>query len=238
MTRLSGDPANRSVLLIGTVIAAALIALALFYVKNQSGRNNTTTNAVKNFNYASLPYSGQDNAKVNVLVVEDFKCPVCKHFEESIEPQLQTNYVDTGKVKQYSLVWPFLAEVVGVTPDDSKLAAQAARCVTEQLGNAGFMNIKAILFRAQGDERTAWATKDRLKELAGNVEGLDQTKFNTCLDTDATLSAVEADKKMAQDAGVTGTPSVFVNGKLVTDAQGQGSYQYEDVSKAIDEALK
>lgn len=224
------------VLLIGTLIAAALVGLALFAV-NKS-KKPTASSGPTSFNLANLPYAGKDDAKVNVLVVEDFKCPICKQFEDSIAPQLHTNYVDNGKIKLYSLVWPFLAQNAGVTPDDSMLAAQGARCVSSQLGNSGFTAFKAILFRAQGDERTAWATKDRLKELAANVEGLDQAKFATCLDTDATLPAAEADKKMAEDNKLNHTPTVYVNGKEVMNAQGQSSYLYEDVSKAIDEALK
>ena len=213
MTRLSGNNSNNMVLLIGTLVAALLIGLALFAV----GRKDKAPAAggEGNFNYASLPYAGQDAAKVDVLVVEDFKCPVCKQFEGTVAPQLHTNYVETGKIKLHSLVWPFLSKNVGLTVDDSKFAAQAARCVYQDRGNEGFTAFKAILFRAQGDEREAWATKDRLKELAGSVEGLDEAQFGTCLDTDATLAAVQEDKKAAEVAGVSGTPTVFVNGKRV-----------------------
>ena len=219
------------VLLIGTLVAALLIGLALFAVSRKDP--NAAAGGEGNFNYASLPYAGQQDAKVNVLVVEDFKCPVCKSFEETVAPQLHTNYVDNGKIKLYSLVWPFLSKNVGLTVDDSKFAAQAGRCVFEEGGNEAFTSFKAILFRAQGDERTAWATKDRLKELAGNVEGLDHEKFATCLDTDATAAAVEADVKAAEDNRITGTPTVFVNGQKVANGM-----SYADVSKAIDEALK
>ena len=81
-----------------------------------------------------------------------------------------------------------------------------------------------------------WATKDRLKELAQNVEGLDQTAFATCLDTDATAARVDADEKQATDANVTGTPTVFVNGKVVTGSNGQNSWQLADIGAAIDAA--
>ena len=236
MTRLSGNNQNRSVLLIGTVIAVVLIALALFAVRNRPAGTATGAGATHTFNYASLPFAGQDSAPVNVLVVEDFKCPVCKQFEEGVAPELRTKYVDSGQVKMYSLVWPFLAQVVGLPTDDSKIAAQAGKCVYDQRGNDGFGAYKSVLFRAQGDESTVWATKDRLKELAQNVEGLDQTAFATCLDTDATAARVDADEKQATDANVTGTPTVFVNGKVVTGSNGQNSWQLADIGAAIDAA--
>lgn len=219
------------VLLIGTLVAALLIGLALFAVSKKDKPADSSTPG--NFNYASLPYAGKEDAKVNVLVVEDFKCPICKQFEETVASQLKTNYVDSGKIKLYSLVWPFLSKTVGLSVDDSKFAAQAARCVYQDAGNDGFNTFKAILFRAQGDERQAWASKERLKELAGSVEGLDQAKFATCLDNDATAAAVEADTKMAESNNVTGTPTVFVNGKKI-----ENSLNYDDIAKAIDEALK
>lgn len=229
MTRLSGSSQNRSVLIIATLIAAALIALALFAVRG--GRTEAATDGpTANFTYANLPYAGQENAPVSVVVVEDFKCPACKSFEEGAAPTLRSKYVDTGKVKMYSLVYPFLSE--RLPEDDSKYAAQAARCVYNQGGNEAFGAYKDILFRAQGAESGVWATKSRLKELAGSLS-IDQAQFATCLDTDATAAQVEADKREATAAGVTGTPTIFVNGQRV---QVQSDY-VADVSAAIDAAL-
>lgn len=216
-------------LIIGTLIAAALIALALFAVRGGRGAP-TTDGPTANFTYANLPYVGQENAPVSVVVVEDFKCPACKSFEETAAPELRSKYVDTGKVKMYSLIYPFLAE--RLPEDDSKYAAQAARCVYNQGGNAGFQAYKEILFRAQGAESGIWASKARLKELAGSLD-IDQAQFATCLDTNATQAQAEADKQEAAAAGVTGTPTVFVDGQRV---QVQSDY-VKDISAAIDAAL-
>ncbi|GAA5532460.1 DsbA family protein [Deinococcus aluminii] len=215
MTRLQGSNQNRTVLVIGTLIAVVLIAIALFAVRGRNTNAAAGTGGTMNFNLASLPYAGKADAPVNVVVVEDFKCPICKQFEETVMPELQSKYVDTGKAKIYSLVWPFIASSRGLPVDDGKLAAEAAKCVYDQGGNDAFLRFKAILFRAQGDELSVWATKDRLKDLASNVEGIDQAKFNTCLDNDETAARVEADKQQAEKAGVNGTPTVFVNGQKI-----------------------
>ena len=228
MTRLSGNNQNRSVLIIGTLIAAALIALALFAVR---GKQAATTGEAQTFTYANLPYAGQASAPVNVVVVEDFKCPACKGFEETAAGELRSKYVGTGKVKMYSLIYPFLAE--RLPEDDSLYAAQAARCVYTQGKNDAFNTYKEILFRAQGPESEVWATKSRLKELAASLD-IDQTKFAACLDNDETKAQAEADKQEAVKVGVSGTPAIFVNGKRVNV---QNDY-VKDVSAAIDEALK
>ncbi|GGL73412.1 hypothetical protein GCM10010840_09340 [Deinococcus aerolatus] len=235
MTRLQGNNPNRTLLVIGTLIAAVLIALALFAVRDKPAAGAGLS---ADFKLDGVPYAGQADAPVNVLVVEDFKCPACRQFEASVEPELASKYVETGKIKLYTLVWPFLAEAARLPTDDSKLAGQAALCVYDQGGNDAFGSFKSILFRAQGDESTVWASKTRLKELATNVEGIDQAAFVTCLDTDATADRVDAMEKQASDAGVNSTPTVFVNGKQVVNDAGQGSSLAADVSRAIDAALQ
>lgn len=230
MTRLSGNNSNRNVLLIGTLIAAALIALAIYAVTQGQGEKGSK-DAV-NFNLTDAPFAGKAEAPVTLVAIEDFKCPACKNFQDSAAGELKTKYVDTGKVKWYTIVWPFISTQVARNPeDDSKYAAQAAKCVYDQKGNDGFNAYKDILFRAQQAETLVWATKSYLKELAGNIEGLDTAKFATCLDTDATAARVEADKKQVEAAGVNSTPTIFVNGKQVETSVAK-------ISEAIDAALK
>ncbi|WP_189005719.1 DsbA family protein [Deinococcus malanensis] len=233
MTRLQGSNPNRTMLVVGTLLAALLIGLALVAVR---GKPAPGAGLTADFNLANVPYAGREDAPVNVVVIEDFKCPVCKTFEETIAPELTSKYVQTGKAKLYTVVWPFLAEARRLPTDDSRLAAQAARCVYDHGGNEAFGSFKSILFRAQGDEGTVWATKTRLRELAGNVEGLDTSKFATCLNSDATAAYVDAEKKVVEDARVDHTPTVFVNGREVINARGQSSYLLADVSKAIEDA--
>ncbi|MEW6421899.1 MAG: thioredoxin domain-containing protein [Deinococcota bacterium] len=226
MTRLQGSNQNRTVLVIGTLIAVVLIALALFAARGRSsGQTETAT-----FDLTGQPVLGQQTAPVTLVVFEDFKCPNCKRFEEEFLPELRSKYIDTGKAKLVSMNFPFIAAMNNLPVDDSKLAAQAAECAYLQGGSEAYERMKQILFRAQGPESVVWASKTRLKDLAGSVEGIDQAKFNTCLDSDATAAAVEADKQQAEKAGVSGTPSVFVNGKLV------GSYDAATVGAAIDAA--
>lgn len=226
MTRLQGSNQNRTVLVIGTLIAVILIALALFAARGRSSGQTGTAQ----FDLTGQPVLGQQNAPVTLVVFEDFKCPNCKRFEEEFMPELRSKYIDTGKAKLVSMNFPFIASMNNLPVDDSKLAAQAAECAYLQGGSEAYDRMKQILFRAQGPESEVWASKSRLKDLAGSVEGIDQAKFNTCLDNDETAAAVEADKQQAEKAGVSGTPSVFVNGKLVS------SYDAATVGAAIDAA--
>ena len=212
-------------LIIGTLIAAALIAAVAFYLRPTTEDNQV----VRSFDLTALPVLGQTDAPVTLVVIEDFKCPACRAFEQGVMPQLVSRYVNTGKLKVASLTWPFLAKARSLPTDDSLLAAEAAGCVQDQLGSAGYFEFKKVLFGNQEDETTVWATKDKLKTLASGLEKLDQIKFGSCLDTDATKARVQSQQQQITAAGITSTPSVFVNGQSVAPT-------FEALSTAIDNA--
>lgn len=129
MTRLKGNDSNRTVLVIGTLIAAVLIALALFAVRGRPAAGDGQT---VSFDLSNQPVLGQEDAPVTLVVFEDFKCPNCKRFEEEFLPEIRSKYIDTGKAKLVSLNFPFLAQNARLPVDDSKLAAQAAECAFVQ----------------------------------------------------------------------------------------------------------
>lgn len=217
-------------LLIGTGVVAALIVLALF-----AGRDSNAAAPAEmtqaSFDLSNKPTVGDADAPVQLTIVEDFKCPACKNFDEQVYPQIKNEYIDTGKAKASFVIYPFLSEIAQLPEDDSKYAAQAAECVYKNDGSEAFAQYKSILFRAQGSESTVWATKERLKELAQNVPSIDQASFATCLDSDETAKLVDDNEKEVIENNVTGTPTVFVNGEKVTAT-------YPELKKAIDEALK
>ena len=63
--------------------------------------------------------------------------------------------------------------------------------------------------------------------------GVDGAKFDQCLDSGEKAKVVEMHKKAGDDAGVSGTPAFFVNGRLLSGAQ-----PLEAFKTIIDEELK
>lgn len=234
MTRpTSEDNNNRKTIIIATVVSAALIGLAGWQMSAKPAGNNSnigTKDAPLSFDLQDVPFVGDKEAPVTVVVVEDFKCPACKMFDEQVLPQIKANYVETGKAKIHTMFMPFLAEMAKLDVDDSKLAAQAYKCVYDISGNKAADRYKSIVFRAQGSESEAWANKDRLKELTDSIE-IDQDRFAECIDTDQTAGRVDAEEEQVQKLGVTGTPSIFINGVKAS------SGDYAGYAKALDEAL-
>ncbi len=71
----------------------------------------------------------------------------------------------------------------------------------------------------------------KLKAIAETV-GLDMAAFNTCFDTGRYANAVTSDESLARSLGVSGTPSLFVNGVRV-----QNPLDINEISQLIDAGL-
>lgn len=70
-----------------------------------------------------------------------------------------------------------------------------------------------------------------LKSIAAKI-GLDQGKFNSCLDSGQKAPMVQADLDEGSAAGVNGTPAFFINGRLIS-----GAVPFDQFKKVIDEEL-
>jgi len=166
--------------------------------------------AVVDVKEGDSPSIGKANAPVTIIEFSDFECPFCERFYSQTYKQVKTNYVDTGKVrivfKHFPL--PFHAS--------AQKAAEATECAREQ---SKFWEMHDKLFENQNAIAIA-----NLKSYAVAL-GLDASKFNTCLDTGKYASRVQKDASDGSAAGVSGTPSFFINGKSVVGAQPYSVFQ-------------
>ena len=137
-----------------------------------------------------------------------------------MEPQLVEGYVAPGKVRFEYRDYAFLGP-------ESGLAAEAAVCAEEQ---DQFWQFHDTVFANQGRENTGNITEPRLRQMAEAI-GLDLTAYDECMASDRPEQHVEADLAEARQLGVTGTPSVFVNGQKI-DWQG-----WDGLKQEIDAAL-
>lgn len=88
---------------------------------------------------------------------------------------------------------------------------------------------------AQAPTQQAKSEADIIKGLKSYTVklGLDQTKFNSCLDSGQKAAAVSTDEQDGVTAGVQGTPSFFINGRPLFI----GAAPFEQFKKVIDEEL-
>jgi protein-disulfide isomerase len=171
---------------------------------------------------SNTPFLGNANAKVTVVEFADYQCPYCEQWFKTVMPDLKAKYIDTGKIKFVYQDFAFLGP-------DSNTAAEASHCAADQ---NKFWQYHDYLFNNQGTEGSAWATADHQKQFAQTV-GLNTTKFNQCLDSGKYKQEVLDETAAGRSYGVSGTPSVFVNGAIIVGAQPTTTFE-----QAIDAALK
>lgn len=154
------------------------------------------------------PVLGKNSAKVMVMEFSDFQCPFCQRFFTDAYKQIKAKYIDTGKAKFVFRHFPLPGH------QNAQKAAEAAECANRQ---GKFEKYHDTLFtkgQADGTGLDVPSLKTYAKEL-----GLDTGKFNACLDTGETAEIVKKDLSDGAAAGVSGTPTVFVNGKKIVGAQ-------------------
>lgn len=177
------------------------------------------------FEYENLPVLGQSDAPVKIVEFGDFKCPTCKMANETIKPQLVTDYIDQGKVAFYFMNLPFLGP-------DSTTAALAVQSVYHQNKEAFWTYFDAI-YSNQGDESTEWATTDFLVGLAQELQlPVDFDLLRQDIENKTYLDEVNSHYQKANKLRVTGTPTYYINGIQYT-----GSFDYSDFKKAVEGAL-
>ena len=231
------NQAQRSrLMMIGLIIAgAAILVLAVVFTQKQSVENIIAVTP------ASLPNAdgltlGDPNAKVTIDTFEDFQCPACKDFSESIETLIIQNLVETGKAKYTFHNYPFLDDrATGISgagsSGESDQAANASMCANEQ---GKFWDMKAIMYTNWNDENRGGLSNARLETMAKSL-GLDMSSFNNCFDANKYKNDIQADFDLGDQMGVSGTPSVFVNGARA----GQPGYipTYQEIAAAVEAAL-
>ncbi|MBI4099202.1 DsbA family protein [Candidatus Parcubacteria bacterium] len=167
------------------------------------------------------PFLGPAEAKVTIIEFSDFQCPFCGRFFRDAEPRIIENYVKTGKARFVYRDLAFLGE-------ESVRAAEAANCAREQ---NKFWEYHDKLFTSQSGENNGAFSDDNLKKFARDLQLGDQA-FDACLDSGKYKSEVQKDTDDARLAGATGTPTVFINGRVLV-----GALPYENFAKVIEEEL-
>lgn len=169
-----------------------------------------------------LPIKGNKDAKVTVIEFADFQCPFCEQWYKQVGLNLIKDYVDTGKVKFAFRQYPFLGQ-------ESTWSAEASECANEQ---GKFWEYHDYLYTHQGAENSGAFAKDKLIGFAGNISGINIDQFSTCLNSDKYAKQVADDLAAGQKAGVSGTPTSFVNGISIVGAQ-----PYDSLKTLIDQEL-
>jgi len=162
----------------------------------------------------STPPKGNPKAPVTIIEFSDYQCPFCKRVEPTVQEVLKTYGPDKVRFAYRNFPLPM--------HEAARPAAEAAGCAADQ---GKFWEYHEKLMAATD------LTPPNLKTMAGQV-GIDEKKFDECVAKQKFKDAVEKDIKAGEEAGVSGTPAFFINGRMIDGAQ-----PLEKFKEIIDEEL-
>ena len=160
------------------------------------------------------PFRGAADAPVTIVQFSEFQCPFCSRVEPTLD-ELLKSYEGKVKIVFKQMPLPF--------HNNAQKAAEASLFAH---ANGKFWELHKLMFANQGA-----LDVENLKKYATEV-GLDAAALEAALTSNQYEAAVTADVEAAQKAGISGTPTFVINGKLLVVAQPIDAFK-----KAVDEAL-
>jgi protein-disulfide isomerase len=139
--------------------------------------------------------SSPASAPVTIVEWADFECPHCRHAAPLFEKVVESH---PGKVRLVYKFYPLQAHVHGES---------AARATVAAMKQGKFWEMHHILFEHQE------ALEPRDIEKYAKEIGLDFAKWKADWESEATADRVSRDRKQGDLVAVTGTPTVYINGR-------------------------
>jgi len=181
------------------------------------GRPQIDPNKIYDIPLGGSAIRGPKNARVTLVEFSDFQCPFCAQTTPIIEQVLAAYPKDVRLVyKQFPLEQ--------IHPN----ALPAAKATIAARNQGKFWEMHDELFKISRN-----LAADEIRKKA-ELLGLDLKKFDTDMTAPETEKAVRDELAQGRSADVSGTPTLFVNGKRVPSQ----NRSVEAIKGMIDEALK
>ncbi|MFQ5550765.1 MAG: DsbA family protein [Gemmatimonadales bacterium] len=152
---------------------------------------------------------GSLDAPLTMFEFADFQCSACKILFDSTIPLLIEEYIDTGKLKLIFLNFP-----IGQIHPNAPVAHEFAMCAAQQ---ERFWEVHDLLYRNQ----TSWAELDDPRDyflVLADSAVLQRDSLDACLQSGAIAALIQSEFEAAYRAGIQSTPSLVLEGGLITGA--------------------
>lgn len=163
---------------------------------------------------SGFPVKGNTSSKVVIVEFADYQCPHCLHAYESMKA-IWKDFKD--KVQFVYMDYPVNSSGI------SRTVAEASVCAQEQ---GKYWEFHEMAFEGQ-----AKLTKESPRQFAEKLK-LDVKKFDACVAQGKGKAIVDKSKAEGDRVGVSGTPTIFINGRKLANGTKEG------MADAINQALK
>jgi len=182
----------------------------------------------KVINIDHRPFKGSKNSKVILVEVSDYQCNFCGQFAREVLPQINSEYIKTGKIGYVFFDYPIEA-----IHQNALKAALAANCA--------------------GDQGKYWEMHDRLFEDQNALDpgnllrfaetvGLEMAEFKKCFDGEQYTAEIHKEIEEARKMGIRTVPT-FLLGHIDSEANVKvvkslrGAKRYSDYKEMIESVL-
>ncbi len=199
----------------------ALVGLLIlsFVVIGVSSKKNTGGTSTETVTLAEFPITsfdsvlGNRDAKVVIVEYADFQCPACKIYSSLLKQTVEAYKGEVAVVyRHYPLIEIHSRAII------SAKAAEAA-------GMQGkFFEMANSLYENQ-EEWVKSNNPEKLFSLYASVLKLDIKKFESDMKLQVVEEKIAGQRLQAKKLNLSGTPSLFVNGKLIPLPQSGAEFQ-------------
>ena len=203
-------------ILIGGVLLTSVVGFAgsQFIAKTLTGndrerlakiKENLLKQKPKFIKVNNRPFTGSAEAKLTVVEFSDFLCPYCAKASKYLKLAESVNH-DTARFVflHYPLDKACNWKLTSNLHPGACMLAEGAACAHEQ---GKFWQYHDIAFETKGS-----VSRSVVVGIASDLE-LDLDAFKSCLDSSRGLKVVMEDINTAVNAGITGTPTLYINGR-------------------------
>jgi len=207
---------ERTIRIVGGIAVLAVVLGILAIGVFQSRKGDTPapsadsalpTGVTAETGYAFQVNNAPDAPKVEIF--EDFQCPACRNLEQTYGPMIQKEAADGNIALSYRIM-TFLDN--NLNNDASLRAANGFGCAIT--GGVGEQYHNLVYANQPAQEGDGW-TDDQLKQFGADagLSGDAKAQFDKCYDEGTYKGWAQLSNDAAFNAGVSGTPTIFVNGK-------------------------
>jgi protein-disulfide isomerase len=150
-----------------------------------------------------LPVLGDLDAPVSVTLYSSFTCPSCANFNADSLPTLVEEYVATGQINLT------FAPILIPSTDDGLTASAIALCLAQQ---SLFWDYHDAVFAVSRADGASEGVSEAVYDTFAAQFPVDREQTQACVTDETVFAAIEQAEQAASAAGLSGVPSVQVNG--------------------------